>query len=70
MSEENNNQEEQEERTIFQLAFGFYPGILFGFRTYEEENLHVLYIPFLWFSLIIGKHPLNDEYDEDEHEGI
>jgi|TARA_R110000868_G_scaffold209598_1_gene459471 hypothetical protein len=31
------------------LTIGFYPGILFGFRTYEEaqSNIHVLYLPFI-----------------------
>ena len=30
------------------LSFGFYPGILTGFRTYNEasKNNHVLYVPF------------------------
>ena len=33
----------------WELSFGFYPGILIGFRSYEEENKtnHVLYIPFI-----------------------
>ena len=35
------------------LSIGFYPGILFGFRTYEEPNhtTHVLYIPFVDVAL-------------------
>ena len=30
----------------WELSFGFYPGILLGFRTYNEvkKNNHVLYI--------------------------
>ena len=30
----------------WELSFGFYPGILSGFRTYKgvEKNNHVLYI--------------------------
>ena len=30
----------------WELSFGFYPGILLGFRTYKETNKtnHVLYI--------------------------
>jgi len=30
----------------WELSFGFYPGLLIGFRTYNEEgkNNHVLYI--------------------------
>jgi len=33
----------------WELSFGFYPGILLGFRTYKETNKtnHVLYIPFV-----------------------
>jgi len=32
----------------WEISFGFYPGILLGFRTYKgvEKNNHVLYIPF------------------------
>ena len=31
------------------LEIGFYPGVLFGVRTYEEpdQTTHVLYIPFV-----------------------
>ena len=37
------------------LAIGLYPGILFGFRTYEEKdfNTHVLYLPFVDIALEI-----------------
>ena len=37
------------------LELGLYPGILFGFRTYEYEDLfmHVLYLPFIDLTLII-----------------
>ena len=33
----------------WELSFGFYPGILLGFRTYAEVNKsnHVLYLPFI-----------------------
>ena len=33
----------------WELSFGFYPGILIGFRTYTEvnKNNHVLYLPFI-----------------------
>ena len=32
----------------WEISFGFYPGILIGFRSYKEEyrTNHVLYIPF------------------------
>jgi hypothetical protein len=33
----------------WELSFGFYPGILLGFRTYKEDlkTNHVVYIPFM-----------------------
>lgn len=33
----------------WELSLGFYPGILFGIRTYVERsyNTHVLYLPFI-----------------------
>ena len=36
-------------KPIWELSFGFYPGILVGFRSYEEHNKtnHVLYLPFV-----------------------
>jgi hypothetical protein len=32
----------------WEFSFGFYPGILLGFRTYKEKRKtnHVMYIPF------------------------
>ena len=35
------------------LSLGFYPGILFGFRTYEESDhtTHVFYVPFIDLAL-------------------
>lgn len=41
---------EEKEWTI---SIGFYPGILFGFRSYEEieQTTHVLYIPFVDLAL-------------------
>ena len=46
--------EEQDEK-YWSLTIGFYPGILFGFRTYEEKefNTHVLYLPFIDVALEI-----------------
>jgi len=37
------------------LEFGLYPGILFGFRSYEDEekSIHVLYMPFVDLALFI-----------------
>ena len=39
----------------WELSFGFYPGILLGFRTYAEVNKtnHVLYLPFVDVCLSI-----------------
>ena len=39
----------------WELSFGFYPGLLIGFRTYNEEgkNNHVLYIPFVDVCLAV-----------------
>ena len=39
----------------WELSFGFYPGILIGFRTYNEEDRdnHVLYIPLVDVCLTI-----------------
>ena len=39
------------------LSIGTYPGILFGLRSYEEENqtTHVAYLPFIDVALEIYK---------------
>ena len=39
----------------WELSVGFYPGILLGFRTYNEVNKsnHVLYLPFIDICLSI-----------------
>ena len=46
--------EEQNEK-YWSITIGFYPGILFGFRTYVEETFstHVFYLPFIDFALEI-----------------
>jgi hypothetical protein len=43
------------EEKYWGIYLGFYPGILFGFRTYEEVgySTHVLYIPFINIALEI-----------------
>ena len=53
----------------WELSFGFYPGIMLGFRTYNEvdKNNHVLYIPFVDACLTVYDEfivPAN-EYVED-----
>ena len=39
----------------WELSFGFYPGILIGFRTYNEEDRdnHVLYMPLVDICLTV-----------------
>jgi hypothetical protein len=39
------------------LSIGLYPGILLGFRTYEQEeyNTHVFYIPFIDIAFELDK---------------
>ena len=46
---------EQNEERYWSITIGFYPGILFGFRTYEEKDFstHVLYLPFVDIALEI-----------------
>jgi len=41
----------------WELSFGFYPGILVGFRSYEEKKKtnHVLYLPFIDACLTFNK---------------
>ena len=43
--------------TGWTLSLGFYPGILFGFRSYIDDEIdnHVLYIPFIDACLTIHK---------------
>jgi len=39
------------------ISIGLYPGVLFGFRTYEEEkyNTHVIYLPFIDVAIEVDK---------------
>jgi len=41
----------------WEFSIGFYPGVLFGMRTYTERNKHnhVVYIPLMDFCLTIFK---------------
>jgi hypothetical protein len=43
------NIEAKDDKPSWALSFGFYPGILFGMRTYEEETqtAYVFYLPFV-----------------------
>ena len=40
----------------WRLSFGFYPGLLIGFRTYNEvsKDNHVLYMPLIDICLTIN----------------
>ena len=44
-------------KTVWELSLGFYPGILVGFRSYEEKKKtnHVLYLPFMDACLTLNK---------------
>ena len=44
---------DNKEKWNWSLSFGFYPGILFGCRAYEEEHTvtYVFYIPFMDIAL-------------------
>ena len=46
-----------EQKKQWSLSIGTYPGILFGMRSYEEENqtTHVLYVPLIDIALEIYK---------------
>ena len=48
------------EKWNWSLSIGFYPGILFGIRAYEEEDIltYVFYIPFVDIALEL---PYNNE---------
>ena len=41
------------QESSWSLSIGFYPGVLLGFRSYEEKEqvTHVLYLPFIDLSL-------------------
>ena len=45
------------ENKSWSLELGFYPGLLIGFRSYEDEekHIHVLYIPFVDLALFVYK---------------
>ena len=41
----------------WELSFGYYQGILLGFRSYEEDSKtnHVLYVPFVDVCFTLNK---------------
>ena len=48
---------ENENKPLWSIELGFYPGIVIGARTYREadKTTHVLYIPFVDIALTIFK---------------
>jgi hypothetical protein len=46
-----------ENERSYTISIGLYPGVLFGFRAYEEEDFitWVLYLPFIDIALEIDK---------------
>ena len=42
------NTEDKDDKLSWSISFGFYPGILFGMRTYaeDEQTAYVFYLPF------------------------
>ena len=46
-----------ENKPLWSIEIGFYPGVLIGARTYPEpeQTTHVLYLPFVDLALIIYK---------------
>ena len=48
---------ENENKTLWSIELGFYPGIVIGARTYPEpdQTTHVFYLPFVDIALTIYK---------------
>jgi len=48
--------------TGWEISLGLYPGMLFGFRSYIDNNVenHVIYIPFIDLCLTIERE-VNEE---------
>ena len=48
---------ENENKPLWSIEIGFYPGVLIGARTYPEtkQTTNVLYLPFLDLALTIYK---------------
>ena len=49
--------DKNEKKIAWSIEIGFYPGILFGIRSYPEEDqtTHVLYIPLVDIALTVFK---------------
>jgi hypothetical protein len=48
---------EENNKKGWMVELGFYPGILLGIRTYEEENFttYVIYLPLVDIAITIEK---------------
>tara|TARA_R110000787_G_scaffold1903_1_gene8018 strand:+ start:270 stop:422 length:153 start_codon:yes stop_codon:yes gene_type:complete len=48
---------EDKSKASWVLELGVYPGILFGMRTYDQEDhvTYVLYMPFVDMALVVFK---------------
>ena len=46
---------DQDNERYWSIAIGLYPGVLFGYRAYQEESFttHVIYLPFIDFAIEI-----------------
>ncbi len=44
-----------QDKINWELSLGLYPGLLIGFRTYNEKDFatHVLYMPFIDIALTV-----------------
>ena len=55
MSTESDQNHGENTPKMWAIEIGLYPGILFGIRTYKEEeySIHVLYLPFIDIAFTI-----------------
>jgi len=55
-----NNTEGKENKRDWSMALGFYPGILFGMRSYHgpTHSQHVFYLPFVDLAIEIENEPI------------
>lgn len=52
MAKQSNDQNDEK---YWSIAIGLYPGVLIGYRAYEEKDFttHVIYLPFIDFAIEI-----------------
>jgi hypothetical protein len=48
-------QKEKNNKRLWSIEIGLYPGVLFGVRSYDTPNskIHVLYLPFIDIALYL-----------------